>query len=125
MQGFTKRHWIGTVGVVTVMVLAAAGCWAAIQVGVLRVWALGVRLKKKSIINKNSVGIKKYYKKLVKLLIPETLPIRGIFLYPRVASMLVQMLKIYWANSVAFLSNILLCGFNNYEILLLYIPVRL
>ena len=109
----------------TVMVLAAAGCWAAIQVGVLRVWALGVRLKKKSIINKNSVGIKKYYKKLVKLLIPETLPIRGIFLYPRVVSMLVEMLKIYWANSVAFLSNILLCGFNNYEILLLYIPVRL
>jgi hypothetical protein len=32
IQGFTTRHWIGTAGVVTVMVLAAAGCWAAIQV---------------------------------------------------------------------------------------------
>jgi hypothetical protein len=32
VQGFTTRHWIGTAGVVTVMVLAAAGCWAAIQV---------------------------------------------------------------------------------------------
>jgi hypothetical protein len=31
-KGFTTRHWIGTAGVVTVMVLAAAGCWAAIQV---------------------------------------------------------------------------------------------
>lgn len=31
-QGFTTRHWVGTVGVVSVMVLAAAGCWAAIQI---------------------------------------------------------------------------------------------
>ena len=30
-QGFTTKHWIGTAGVVSVMVAAAGGCWAAIQ----------------------------------------------------------------------------------------------
>jgi len=28
-QGFTTKHWIGTAGVVSVMVMAAGGCWAA------------------------------------------------------------------------------------------------
>jgi len=31
-QGFTTKHWIGTAGVVSIMVLAAGGCWAAIQI---------------------------------------------------------------------------------------------
>lgn len=31
-QGFTTKHWIGTAGVVFVMMLAAGGCWAAIQI---------------------------------------------------------------------------------------------
>ncbi|XP_023338919.1 uncharacterized protein LOC111709482 isoform X2 [Eurytemora carolleeae] len=31
-QGFTTRHWIGTAGVVFVMMLAAGGCWAAVQI---------------------------------------------------------------------------------------------
>ena len=31
-QGFTTKHWISTAGVVSVMVAAAGGCWAAIQI---------------------------------------------------------------------------------------------
>jgi len=31
-QGFTTKHWIGTAGVVLVMMMAAGGCWAAVQI---------------------------------------------------------------------------------------------
>jgi len=31
-QGFTTKHWIGTAGVVFIMMMAAGGCWAAVQI---------------------------------------------------------------------------------------------
>jgi len=31
-QGFTTKHWIGTAGVVAIMMMAAGGCWAAVQI---------------------------------------------------------------------------------------------
>jgi len=46
-QGFTTKHWIGTAGVVSVMVAAAGGCWAAIQLyseAWIRMLAVGLAL---------------------------------------------------------------------------------
>jgi len=46
-QGFTTKHWIGTAGVVAVMVAAAGGCWAAIQIyseAWIRMLAVGLAL---------------------------------------------------------------------------------
>ena len=46
-QGFTTKHWIGTAGVVSVMVVASGGCWAAIQIyseAWIRTLAVGLAL---------------------------------------------------------------------------------
>jgi len=46
-QGFTTKHWVGTAGVVSVMVAAAGGCWAAIQIysdAWIRMLAVGLAL---------------------------------------------------------------------------------
>ena len=46
-QGFTTKHWAGSAGVVSVMVMAAGGCWAAIQLyqeAWIRMLAVGLAL---------------------------------------------------------------------------------
>jgi len=46
-QGFTTKHWAGSAGVVSVMVAAAGGCWAAIQLyqeAWIRMLAVGLAL---------------------------------------------------------------------------------
>ena len=46
-QGFTPAHWAGSAGVVSIMVMAAGGCWAAIQLyqeAWIRMLAVGLAL---------------------------------------------------------------------------------